>query len=98
MNEEAYRDRSGTDLWIGSDLTSGTLDEKRECMGYDSIPPLGLIPRRLRIVDPVRKNRWRRMMVVVLSLDFHRLLRSCSRVTDPKGFGLSSYAVPLPRV
>jgi len=26
------------------------------------------------------------------------LLRSCSKVTDPKGFGLSSYAVPLSRV
>jgi len=63
-----------TDLvWIcGSDLASGTSDEKRECMGYDSIPPLGLVPRRLRIVDPVRENQWRRMMVVVLSLDFHR--------------------------
>jgi hypothetical protein len=32
----------------GSDLTSGTLDEKRKCMGYDSIPPLGPIPRRLK--------------------------------------------------
>jgi len=30
MNEEAYRDGSSTDL------TSGTSDEKRECMGYDS--------------------------------------------------------------
>jgi len=27
-----------------------------------------------------------------------QMLRSCSRVTDPKGFGLSSYAVPLSRV
>jgi len=26
------------------------------------------------------------------------MLRSCSKVTDPKGFGLSSYAVPLSRV
>jgi len=56
----------------GSDLTSGTSDEKCECMGYDSIPPLGPIPRRLRILYPVRENRWRRMMVVVLSSDFHR--------------------------
>jgi len=23
-------------VWIWSDLTSGTSDEKRECMGYDS--------------------------------------------------------------
>jgi hypothetical protein len=39
MNEEAYRDGSSTDLWIGSDcLTSGTSDEKRECMGYDNMP------------------------------------------------------------
>jgi hypothetical protein len=35
MNEEAYCDGSGMDLWIGSGLTSGTLDEKCECMGCD---------------------------------------------------------------
>jgi hypothetical protein len=27
--------------------------------------------------------------------DIGQVLRSCSKVTDPKGFGLSSYAVPL---
>jgi hypothetical protein len=35
------------------DLVSRTLDEKHKCMGYDSIPPLGPIPRRPRIVDLV---------------------------------------------
>jgi len=39
MNEEAYCNGSG------SDLGSGTLDEKCRCMGYDSIPPLGPIPK-----------------------------------------------------
>jgi hypothetical protein len=50
-----------TDLvWIcGSDLTSGTLDEKCECMGYDSIPPLRPIPRRPRIIDPVQTRNMR---------------------------------------
>jgi hypothetical protein len=38
---------------IRSDLVSGTSDEKCKCMGYDSIPPLGPIPRRPRIIDPV---------------------------------------------
>jgi hypothetical protein len=32
MNEEAYCNGSGTDLG------SGTSDEKRECMGYDNYP------------------------------------------------------------
>jgi len=37
---------------ISSDLGSGTSDEKHKCMGYDSIPPLGPIPRRPTVVDP----------------------------------------------
>jgi hypothetical protein len=44
---------------IRSDLVSGTLDEKHECMGYDSIPPLGPISRRPRIVDPVQTRNAR---------------------------------------
>jgi len=39
MNEEAYHNRYGTDLWIRSDLRSKTSDEKRECMGYDIYQP-----------------------------------------------------------
>jgi hypothetical protein len=35
---------------------------------------------------------------ILRALGIILLLRSCSKVTDPKGFGLSSYAVPLSRV
>jgi hypothetical protein len=37
--------------WIGLDLTSGTLDEKHECMGYDSIHEIVFAGGDVEILD-----------------------------------------------